>query len=105
MSLRLTVDLRTLRKRAKLGAGEFAKTIGVHRNLITRMEAGQTPKLETALKVAKFFGFRVEQIWAERADEDAGRAGREERTGVHGHRQERAKQPYPGATQTSIRDC
>ena len=61
----LTADLAQLRKQRRLSACAFAKQIGIHRNSVRRIEDGANPDLNIALRIARFYGLPVEQLWGD----------------------------------------
>ena len=63
MSLSLSLNLRAHRRQQGLTGADVASQLGLHLNTISRIERGAAPSLEAALKVAAFYGVRVEEIW------------------------------------------
>jgi DNA-binding XRE family transcriptional regulator len=59
----LLVDLRALRKQAKIGDREAAEIIGIGETTLKRVENGETPTLIIALKIAASYQLPVEDIW------------------------------------------
>lgn len=59
----MSFDLRTERLNRGLSQSALARETGIDRGTVIRMERGQRPLPDTALKVADFFGVRVTDIW------------------------------------------
>lgn len=58
------VRLREIRKRKKITQEELAKAVGVTRQTIIAIEKGKyLPSLPLALRIAKFLGMKVEEIF------------------------------------------
>ena len=56
--------IQELRKTQKLSQAELADALGVTRQTITSLEKGRyTASLELALKIARFFGKSIEDIF------------------------------------------
>ncbi len=58
------IRLRDIRKRKKITQEELARAVGVTRQTIIAIEKGKyLPSLTLALKIAKFLGLKVEDIF------------------------------------------
>lgn len=60
----MNVDLRSERINRGLGMTEAAKRMDVHVSILARAEAGiSQPHPKNALKIARFFGYQVTDVW------------------------------------------
>jgi len=77
---RVVVRLRELRARYGVSQEELARAVGVTRQTIIAIEKGRyLPSLKLALKIARFFGTSVEEVFqlvedCSHEDEAAGEA-------------------------------
>lgn len=61
--------IRVLRKAQGLTQADLADTLGVSRNTINSIEVGRyVPSLPLALKLARFFGKPVEEVFDDRSE-------------------------------------
>ena len=61
---KVVVKLREIRARYKVSQKKLAEAVGVTRQTIIAIEAGKyLPSLKLALKIAKYFHLRVEDIF------------------------------------------
>jgi DNA-binding XRE family transcriptional regulator len=74
--LKLLVDIRGLRREAKVGLDAAAELLGVNRSSLARIETGTKPSLIDALKIARFLHLPVEQIWSFAEKKRATKPGR-----------------------------
>jgi transcriptional regulator with XRE-family HTH domain len=63
--VRITARLKALREDLHLSQGQLARSVGVHRSYITRIERGQrVPGLGLLYELAQHLGCRVEDLVA-----------------------------------------
>lgn len=66
--------LRELREQRGISREELAVAVKTSYPNITRLEAGQSPRLDLARRIAEYFGVAVEDIeWGQPPDTDAGK--------------------------------
>jgi len=61
--VRLRMDLRCLRKQAKLSIDKVVELSGLSHSTVSRIEQGKPVTLENALCYAQFLHLPVEDIW------------------------------------------
>jgi DNA-binding XRE family transcriptional regulator len=61
--VKLKVDIKGLRREANVGLVRAAAMVDVSPSTLERVEAGWSPGIVTALKVARFMQMPVEEIW------------------------------------------
>ena len=62
-TVRLLVNLSEMRREKLLTIYECAKECGLTNSTFMRIESGESPRLATALILAKFYELPVESIW------------------------------------------
>ncbi len=55
--------IREKRESLNISLDNVAKAIGIAKNTLWQIEQGGDPQLVTAMKIAEFFGCRVETLW------------------------------------------
>jgi DNA-binding XRE family transcriptional regulator len=60
----LLVDLTAIRQKHGITVAQAAAACGFTYAVWQRLEAGGSPSLDTALRIARFIEMPVEQIWA-----------------------------------------
>lgn len=64
MSAPLTNRIHVLRAEKRMSQGDLAEAIGVSRKTISTIEVGRfTPSTVIAMKIARYFGVRVEDVF------------------------------------------
>ncbi len=66
----LRVDLVALRASQKVSLRQAAEASGVSTATLSRTERGDTPSLDLALRMARFYELTVEHIWALREGDE-----------------------------------
>lgn len=56
-------DPRTIRESARVSVRDVAKHSGISAATISRIERGYLPDIITALRMASFYGLKIEQMW------------------------------------------
>lgn len=64
----LLVDLRGMRSEYGLSLRDLQTATKLDVATMSRVEAGATPSLDNALRIAELFGLPVEKIWAVRKE-------------------------------------
>jgi transcriptional regulator with XRE-family HTH domain len=59
------VNLKAARLERGLSVAEASAQIGVSPFQVRRSESGNMPRPAAALKIAKFYGYTVSQVWPE----------------------------------------
>jgi len=60
---RLKIDLKAERVNKGLSLDALAASIDVPKSTLARVEGGSHPRVETAFKIADFYGYKVTDIW------------------------------------------
>ena len=85
----LLMDLRSLRREAKLSTARVAELSGIGPSTLDRIESGEAPGLGNALRLARFLRTPVEEIWGlkdgKTRDQVSGLRGQQERGLTTGH--------------------
>ena len=74
--VKLLLDLRGMRREAKMPLAEVWKLSGIRKSNYARLQNGASPSLDNALKLARFLRMPVEEIWSladEGTETEAGR--------------------------------
>lgn len=62
--VKLSMDLRSLRRKAGVSTDSVAALAGIGKSTVDRMETGEPPSLLNALRLARFLKTPVEQVWS-----------------------------------------
>jgi len=57
-------DLAKARRERGLSLRQAARLLGINHVWLREIERGRRPSLEVALRVARFYGVAVEEIWS-----------------------------------------
>ena len=57
-------DPRAIRKSARVSVRDVAKHSGISAATISRIERGYLPDIITALRMAAFYGLKIDEMWS-----------------------------------------